>query len=74
MAEGVKRKLNVDSPTLDNLELVEFSPPEIKLLDKLNFVNLTTYDSVCDFYLTHNDYGRANALLYENELNRRAYV
>ena len=37
MAEGVKRKLNVDSPTLDNLELREIDPPEIKLLDKLEF-------------------------------------
>ena len=28
MAEGVKRKLNVVSPSLDNLELVEFAPPK----------------------------------------------
>ena len=37
LVEGVKRKLNVASPTLDNLELVEFNPPDIKLLDKLEF-------------------------------------
>ena len=70
----MKRKLNAPSPTLDNLELREFNPPEIKLLGKLEFVNLMTYDSVCDFYLTHNDYGRVNALLYENGLSRRACV
>ena len=40
LAEGVVRKLNAGSPTLDNLELREFNPPEIKLLDKLEFVNL----------------------------------
>ena len=28
LAEGVKRKLNAPSPTLDNLELGEFNPPE----------------------------------------------
>ena len=28
LAEGVKRKLNAGSPTLDNLKLVEFDPPE----------------------------------------------
>ena len=28
LAEGVKRKLNAPSPTLNNLELVEFNPPE----------------------------------------------
>ena len=28
LAEGVKRKLNVASPALDDLELVEFDPPE----------------------------------------------
>ena len=28
LAEGVKRKLNSDSPTLDDLELVEFNPPK----------------------------------------------
>ena len=38
LAEGVKRKLNSDSPTLDNLEFGEFNPPEIKLLYKLEFV------------------------------------
>ena len=42
LAEGVKRKLNAPSPTLDDLELVEFSPPEIKLLDKLEFDSITT--------------------------------
>ena len=46
----------------------------VKLLDKLEFVNLTPYDSACDFCLTHNGYGRVNALLYENELSHRAYV
>ena len=28
LAEGVKRKLNAPSPTLDNLKLVEFDPPD----------------------------------------------
>ena len=44
------------------------------LFDLLEFVNLTSYDSACDFCLTHNGYGRVNALLYENELSRRACV
>ena len=42
MAERVVRKLNVASPTLINLESGEFDPPEIKLLDKLEFVSITT--------------------------------
>ena len=28
LAEGVKRKLNAPSPALDDLELVEFDPPD----------------------------------------------
>ena len=47
-AERVKRKLNSASPTLDNLELVEFNPPDIKLLDKLEFDELfSAYYYVC---------------------------
>ena len=38
LTERVVRKLNANSTTLDNLELREFNPPEIKLLDKLEFV------------------------------------
>ena len=39
MAARVGRKLNVASPAPIDLELGEFNPPEIKPLDKLEFVN-----------------------------------
>ena len=39
LAEGVVRKLNSASPALIELKLGEFNPPEIKPLDKLEFVN-----------------------------------
>ena len=44
------------------------------LFDKLEFDNLMSCDSACDFSPIHNGYGRVNALLYENELSRRACV
>ena len=37
-SEGVKRKLNVGSPAPIDLELKECNPPDIKLLDKLEFI------------------------------------
>ena len=46
LAERVKRKLNVDSTTLENLEFEEFDPPEIKLLDKLEFVKYFLPDTI----------------------------
>ena len=57
LAERVKRKLNVASPTLDNLELVEFNPPDIKLLDKLEFIKLMSY------YKETNSYSNNKCIL-----------
>ena len=48
--------------------------PSYKPFDKLEFINLMSCDSACDFSPIHNGYGRVNALLYENELSRRACV
>ena len=42
MAESVVRKLNSASPTLIELKLGEFNPPEIKPLEKLEFDGITT--------------------------------
>ena len=38
LAEGLKRKLNADSPTLDDLELVKFNPPENRTINNVYFV------------------------------------
>ena len=46
----------------------------LEMLDKLEFVNLMSCDSACDFSPIHNGYGRVNALLYENALSRHADV
>ena len=43
LAEEVVRKLNSASPTLIELKLGEFNPPEIKPLDKLEFVVINQY-------------------------------
>ena len=40
LAERVVRKLNIASPAPIDLELVEFNPPDIKLLDKWGFNDL----------------------------------
>ena len=49
LAEGIVRKLNSASPTLIELKLGEFNPPEFKPLDKLEFVSylvhLTRYQN-----------------------------
>ena len=39
---GVKRKLNVGSPTLDNLEFWEFNPPEKSRA--FNYIHLLMLD------------------------------
>ena len=46
LAEEAKRQLNADSPAIDNWELVEFNPPDIKLLDKLEFVKYFLPDTI----------------------------
>ena len=68
---------NKDTPCgcplfLPQSEALEY--PSSKPFVKLEFVNLMSCDSACDFCLIHNGYGRVNALLYENELSRRACV
>ena len=40
MAEREGRKLNLSSPTPDNLKFLEFNPPENKPFDKLEFGEL----------------------------------
>ena len=41
LAERLERKSNLSNPTLDDFELVEFNPHEIKPLVKLEFIFLT---------------------------------
>ena len=54
---GVKRKLNVSSPTLDNLEWVEFNPPEQKHLAK------TLLWTTCNIYLRADENNRQPSVL-----------
>ena len=69
-----KQYLNRRKQRLTPTDFLKICRGRSILFDKLEFVNLTPYDSACDFCLTHNGYGRVNALLYENELSHRAYV